>query len=75
MSEVHPIGRPAFQPCPSPRKAAYDRMSSALKACDGVRHRFELKPYLCCCGRYHLTAQGGRNDHSKTGKKGRRRKQ
>lgn len=53
-------------PCPTPNKAAYHTKSRALIAADGARQRLgELSPYLCACGRYHLTAQGGHNDHYK----------
>lgn len=52
-------------PCPTPTKKAYLRKSHALIAADRVRHRFDLSPYMCACGRYHLTAQGGHNDHYK----------
>jgi hypothetical protein len=60
-------------PCPTPHKVGYHRLYLALIASDRLAYRFESTPYLCPCGRYHLTAQGGRNDHS-TEKKRRRRK-
>jgi len=59
-------------PCPRPDKASYDRLYRALLAADHLSHRFEVHPYLCVCGRYHLTAQGGRNDHSPEQKRRRR---
>jgi hypothetical protein len=59
-------------PCPTPNKASYDRLYRALLAADHLAHRFEATPYLCPCGRYHLTAQGGRNDHSREAKRKRR---
>lgn len=53
-------------PCPTPTKASYPSKSRALIAADAVEGRLgALSPYLCACGRYHLTAQGGRNDHFK----------
>lgn len=54
-----------YQPCPTPKKRAYDRKSRALIAADGIASRFECTPYLCRCGRWHLTTQGGRNDHQR----------
>lgn len=63
MTAVNPIAQSKFQECPTPHKAAYDRISAALKAADAVTPRRDLHPYRCPCGRYHLTSNGGRSDH------------
>lgn len=50
-------------PCPTPHKRGYDRKSRALRAADTLRKRFDTRPYECVCGRWHLTTNGGHNDH------------
>ena len=58
-----------YMRCPCPHKVGYRRLSDALLACDGVRRRFEARPYSCVCGRYHLTTNGGRNQKKKSREK------
>lgn len=43
-------------PCPTPHKAGYFKLSTALLAADRLAHKFDAAPYSCECGRYHLTS-------------------
>lgn len=47
-----------YQRCPTPHKVGYLRMAAALLAADKItQHHREVTPYMCACGRYHLTSQ------------------
>lgn len=46
------------QPCPTPHKVGYHRKAGALLAADKItRYHRAVIPYLCPCGRWHLTSQ------------------
>lgn len=47
--------------CPTPRKVGYHRKSIALLAADKLRIRFDSRPYLCRCGRWHLGSTRARS--------------
>jgi len=55
------LGGTMFDRCPTPKKRGYFHKSAALLAADKLRCHFESEPYLCECGRYHLTTNNGRN--------------